>query len=83
MALSTCYVFIFHHIPHQHYCDESMNLLMGKETSLGTLRAIADEVISNGNDMNRMPGKCCFDGPTDHDAFFGLDVRMGVEILPW
>ena len=58
-----------------HFCDESMSLLVGSQTSLGNLRAIADLVNDDVNGgPNRMPGKCCFDTPTTNDAYFGINV---------
>jgi hypothetical protein len=56
-----------------HQCDESMALLTGKQTSLGTLKVIADLVNKEGHE--RMPGTCCFDTPTTNDNYFGVDVR--------
>jgi hypothetical protein len=61
-----------------YQCDESMALLTGKQTSLGTLKAIADLVNEKGHE--RMPGTCCFDTPTTNDDFFGVDVRRGVSL---
>lgn len=55
-----------------HYCDASMELLVGKQTSLGTLKAVADLVNEKGTD--RMPGSCCFDTPTMNDNYYGVDV---------
>jgi hypothetical protein len=55
-------------------CDESMALLVGSQTSLGTLKAIADLVTEEGPE--RMPGSCCFDTPTSNDNYFGVAVRQ-------
>jgi hypothetical protein len=66
-------------------CDESMALLVGSQTSLGTLKAIADLVKAEGPE--RMPGSCCFDTPTSNDTYLGVDVRqlfifcLHIEIL--
>lgn len=57
-----------------HYCDASMSLLVGRQTSLGTLTAIADLINDEG--LERMPGICCFDTPTSNDAYFGVDVSQ-------
>ena len=57
-----------------HHCDESMSLLVGPQTSLGALRAIADLVEDEGPD--RMPGSCCFDTPTTNDKYFGIHVSQ-------
>jgi len=45
-----------------------MALLLGSSTSLGTLRAIAQEVNDHGPE--RMPGTCCLDSPLT-SKFFG------------
>jgi hypothetical protein len=55
-------------------CDESMALLVGSQTSLGTLKAIADLVTSEG--PGRMPGECCFDTPSTTENYLGVDVRQ-------
>jgi hypothetical protein len=55
-----------------HFCDKSMSLILGSTTSLGSLRAIKDEVLSKGLDY--MPGRCCFDKPTTQNAYFGVYV---------
>jgi hypothetical protein len=55
-------------------CDESMALLVGSQTSLGTLKAIADLVKAEGPE--RMPGSCCFDTPTSNDTYLGVAVRQ-------
>ena len=55
-----------------HYCDASMELLVGRQTSLGTLKAVTDLVNENG--VDRMPGSCCFDTPTTNDVYYGVDV---------
>jgi hypothetical protein len=57
-------------------CDESMALLVGSQTSLGTLKAIADLVTAEGPE--RMPGNCCFDTPTSNDQYLGVNVRQFV-----
>lgn len=57
-----------------HYCDESMSLLVGYQTSLGTLKSINDDIEDNG--VDRMPGRCCFDTPTTNDAYFGVSVSQ-------
>ncbi len=57
-----------------HQCDKSMSLLVGRQMSLGTLRAIADLVEEKGPDY--MPGKCCFDSPTNSDQYFGIEVSL-------
>jgi len=49
-------------------CDDSMALLLGSSTSLGTLRAIAKLVNNKGPE--RMPGTCCLDSPLT-SQFFG------------
>ncbi|KAL7486824.1 hypothetical protein ACHAW6_012424 [Cyclotella cf. meneghiniana] len=49
-------------------CDASMELLLGSSTSLGTLRAIAQDVNNHGPE--RMPGTCCLDSPVT-SQFFG------------
>ena len=59
-----------------HQCDKSMSLLVGSQTSLGTLRAITDVVEEKGTDY--MPGKCCFDSPTNHESYFGMEVSPTV-----
>ena len=59
-----------------HYCDASMSLLIGSQTSLGTLRAIVDVVNATG--LEYMPGQCCFDSPTSNDAYVGIKVRMNL-----
>ena len=44
-----------------HHCDTSMSLLLGSQTSLGTLRAIADDVEENGGGMDLVFMFChCF-----------------------
>jgi hypothetical protein len=55
-------------------CDESMALLVGSQTSLGTLKAIADLVTSEG--LERMPGQCCFDTPSTNENYLGAHVRL-------
>lgn len=55
-----------------HRCDQSMSLLIGSKTSLGTLKAIVDEVVVHG--PTRLPGSCCFDTPADSDVYLGHDV---------
>jgi len=40
-------------------CDDSMALLLGSSTSVGTLQDVAKLVNENGPD--RMPGTCCLD----------------------
>jgi hypothetical protein len=62
-----------------HYCDMSMSLLLGSTTSLGSLRAIKDEVVSKGLDY--LPGRCCFDKPTTQDAYFGVYVSSEMKLL--
>ncbi|KAL7505952.1 hypothetical protein ACHAXN_004087 [Cyclotella atomus] len=54
-----------------HRCDQSMSLLIGSKTSLGTLKAIADEVTADG--PSRLPGSCCFDTPADSNVYVGVD----------
>jgi len=51
-------------------CDKSMSLLVGSQTSVGSLRALADLVKDGGP----MPGQCCFDTPTSNPQFFGFSV---------
>ncbi|KAL7521065.1 hypothetical protein ACHAWX_005756 [Stephanocyclus meneghinianus] len=55
-------------------CDNSMALLLGSSTSLGTLRAIAKLVNNKGPQY--MPGSCCLDDPMT-SQFFGshFDAR--------
>jgi hypothetical protein len=60
-----------------HFCDISMELLTGKQTSLGTLKAIADLVNDEG--QYKMPGSCCFDTPTSNDAYFGINVSQSLH----
>jgi hypothetical protein len=62
-----------------HYCDMSMSLLLGSTTSLGSLRAIKDKVVSKGLDY--LPGRCCFDKPTTQDAYFGVYVSSEMKPL--
>jgi hypothetical protein len=62
-----------------HYCDMSMSLLLGSTTSLGSLRAIKDEVISKSPDY--LPGRCCFDKPTTQNAYFGVYVSSEMKLL--
>jgi hypothetical protein len=62
-----------------HYCDMSMSLLLGSTTSLGSLRAIKDEVVSKGLDY--LPGRCCFDKPTTQNAYFGVYVSSEMKQL--
>ena len=52
-------------------CDNSMKLLLGPSTSLGTLRSIAKLVNEKG--PQRMPGICCLDSPLT-SQFFGYHV---------
>ena len=54
-------------------CDESMSLLVGSTTSVGTLRAVANLVNKVGPE--RMPGECCMDSATN-SGFFGYRVSM-------
>jgi hypothetical protein len=58
-------------------CDQSMSLLAGSTTSLGTLRDIATLVNKNG--PMHMPGECCMDSATS-SQFFGYRVRINTEI---
>jgi hypothetical protein len=62
-----------------HYCDLSMSLLLGSTTSLGSLRAIKDEVASKGPDY--LPGRCCFDKPTTQNAYFGVYVSSEMKLV--
>lgn len=62
-----------------HYCDKSMSLLLGSTTSLGSLRAIKDEVISKSLDY--LPGRCCFDKPTTQNSYFGVYVSSEMKLL--
>jgi hypothetical protein len=62
-----------------HYCDLSMSLLLGSTTSLGSLRAIKDEVVSKGLDY--LPGRCCFDKPTTQNAYFGVYVSSEMKLV--
>ena len=54
-----------------HSCDKSMSLLIGSQTSVGTLRAIAKLVEENGPEQ--MPGYCCMDNAAN-SQHFGYDV---------
>ena len=54
-------------------CDESMSLLIGSQTSVGTLRSVANLVNEKG--PQRMPGECCMDAATNSD-FFGYRVSV-------
>ena len=56
-------------------CDESMSLLLGLTTSVGTLRAIADIINDPEKGIEYMPGKCCMDVATNSD-FFGYRVSV-------
>ena len=58
------------------YCDTSMNLLLGKTTSVGTLRAIVKDIKDNGN--HRMPGVCCLDNAIN-SQYFGYNVSLYEE----
>jgi hypothetical protein len=62
-----------------HYCDMSMSLLLGSTTSLGSLRAIKDEVISKSPDY--FPGRCCLDKPTTQNAYFGVYVSSEMKLV--
>ena len=53
-----------------HSCDESMALLVGSQSSVGTLRAIAKKV---GTNPEHMPGVCCMDNAAN-SQYFGYDV---------
>ena len=48
-----------------------MAFLLGKLTSVGSLRAIAQEVKENG--PGYMPGTCCLDDAADSD-WYGFNV---------
>ena len=52
-----------------HACDESMSLLLGSQTSVGTLRALTDLIAEQG--VDRIPGQCCFDTPTTNGTYLG------------
>ena len=56
-------------------CDESMSLLLGSTTSVGTLRAIADQTNDPEKGSEYMPGECCMDVATNSD-FFGYRVSV-------
>jgi hypothetical protein len=58
-------------------CDDSMALLLGSSTSLGTLRAVAKLVNEKGPE--RMPGTCCLDTSLT-SQFFGYHVSYGVKV---
>ena len=58
-------------------CDESMSLLIGSTTSVGTLRAVANLVNKIGPE--RMPGECCMDGTTNSE-FFGYRVSVTLQL---
>jgi hypothetical protein len=58
-------------------CDDSMALLVGSSTSVGTLRDVAKLVNENGPD--RMPGTCCLDTPLT-SQYFGYHVSYGVKV---
>jgi hypothetical protein len=55
-------------------CDQSQALLTGGKTSLGTFRAMVDdlEATDEADRADRMPGKCCFDTPTTNDQYLGI-----------
>ncbi len=55
-------------------CIETMALLMGKQTLLGTLKSIVDLVDDPEHGPDNLPGKCCFDTPTTEGRNFGLHV---------
>lgn len=59
-------------------CDESMSFLLGDVTSVGTLRAIVEDVKENG--PKRMPGECCLDDPSSSD-WFGFNVSTRTHFL--
>ena len=60
-------------------CDQTMSLLVGWTTSIGTLQAIADAVNEKG--PQHMPGECCMDVATNSD-FFGYRVSdLGYECM--
>ena len=56
-------------------CDESMSLLLGSTTSVGTLRAIANLTNDPEKGSEYMPGECCMDVATNSD-FFGYRVSV-------
>ena len=56
-------------------CDESMSLLLGSTTSVGTLRAIANLTNDPEKGSEYMPGECCMDDATNSD-FFGYRVSV-------
>jgi len=48
-------------------CDDTMSLLLGKSTSLGTLLKIAKLIEAKNH--TRMPGTCCLDNPLMSSRF--------------
>ena len=59
-------------------CDDSMALLLGASTSVGSLVKIVDAITKYGTD--RMPGRCCLDDATNSE-FIGYNVRMNIPFL--
>jgi len=54
-------------------CDDSMALLLGASTSIGSLVKIVKAIQDFG--VGRMPGHCCLDDATTSD-FLGYNVRL-------
>ena len=50
-------------------CDESMSLLLGSVTSVGTLSEIAELVNDPEYGPKFMPGQCCLDNPATSEWF--------------
>lgn len=59
-------------------CDDSMSLLLGASTSIGTLQAIAKAVNDKGPE--RMPGTCCLDSPLT-SQFYGHHVSDDIKVF--